>query len=308
MWRGARLGPHWMSACRAAVCTPSCPPRWQLQAQIPSEGSCCRQGRSEGWKWGKNSANMACFPACDRATKRRCRLRSITSAAASPPLRRYHEAGNIGVEHAAPGVIRAALAAPRRSEPGRQAFSREDLLAAGLVAELHARVSGMVVVGAAGCCSQVCPACSFQSWPRTQHCGWEYRRCRSCLPCHHHPPGHHIPPSVYPLAGRGRDGAAAPSGRLPGPGPLRWQAAAAPAQPLLLHAAGAGAGAAVGGAAAGGRRSGGGRGSSSRGLTLFAHHESCAQVTGAHGVTSLNVCTKTYNRSSCAKAGAEQGG
>lgn len=115
---------------------------------------------------------MACCPACDRATKRRCRLQSITSAAASPPLRRYHEAGNIGVEHAAPGVIRAALAAPRRSDPGRQVFSREDLLAAGLVAELHARVSR--IVGRS--CRLLfisCPACSFQSWPGAQHCGWE---------------------------------------------------------------------------------------------------------------------------------------
>lgn len=46
------------------------------------------------------------------------------------------------MEHAAPQAIRAALAAPRRSDPARQAFSREDLMAAGLVAELHARVSG----------------------------------------------------------------------------------------------------------------------------------------------------------------------
>ena len=48
----------------------------------------------------------------------------------------------MGVEHAAPQAIRAALAAPRRSDPARQAFSREDLMAAGLVAELHARASG----------------------------------------------------------------------------------------------------------------------------------------------------------------------
>lgn len=53
---------------------------------------------------------------------------------------RHHEAGNVGVEHAAPAVVRAALAAPRRSDPQRSAFSREQLLAWGLVAELGERV------------------------------------------------------------------------------------------------------------------------------------------------------------------------
>lgn len=52
---------------------------------------------------------------------------------------RHHEAGNVGVEHAAPAVVRAALAAPRRSDPQRSAFSREQLLAWGLVAELGER-------------------------------------------------------------------------------------------------------------------------------------------------------------------------
>jgi hypothetical protein len=47
----------------------------------------------------------------------------------------------VGVEHAAPEHIRAALAAPRRSNPQRQLFSREDLLRWDLVADLHARVS-----------------------------------------------------------------------------------------------------------------------------------------------------------------------
>ncbi len=46
----------------------------------------------------------------------------------------------MGVEHAAPEVVRAALAAPRRSDPQRLAFSREQLLAWGLVAELGERV------------------------------------------------------------------------------------------------------------------------------------------------------------------------
>ncbi|KAL4445435.1 hypothetical protein ABPG77_011260 [Micractinium sp. CCAP 211/92] len=52
---------------------------------------------------------------------------------------KHHEAGNVGVEHAAPEVVRAALAAPRRSDPQRLAFSREQLLAWGLVAELGER-------------------------------------------------------------------------------------------------------------------------------------------------------------------------
>jgi hypothetical protein len=47
----------------------------------------------------------------------------------------------VGVEHAAPEHIRAALAAPRGSDPHRQLFSREDLLRWGLVADLHAGVS-----------------------------------------------------------------------------------------------------------------------------------------------------------------------
>ncbi|KAL4427952.1 hypothetical protein ABPG75_002041 [Micractinium tetrahymenae] len=52
---------------------------------------------------------------------------------------KHHEEGNVGVEHAAPEAIRAALAAPRHSDPQRQAFSREQLLAWGLVAELGER-------------------------------------------------------------------------------------------------------------------------------------------------------------------------
>ena len=50
----------------------------------------------------------------------------------------------MGVEHAVPGVVRAALAAPRRSHPGRKELTRQDLLGWGLVAELHERVGGWV--------------------------------------------------------------------------------------------------------------------------------------------------------------------
>ncbi|KAK9846391.1 hypothetical protein WJX81_002891 [Elliptochloris bilobata] len=47
-------------------------------------------------------------------------------------VRRRHKAGNVGVEHAAPDALRAALSHPRESAAERAEFSRDDLHAWGL--------------------------------------------------------------------------------------------------------------------------------------------------------------------------------
>ncbi len=248
---------------------------------------------------GREDVSTAAWPplfatrASQPAGRQACSTTATTqpSSTALSSLHRYHEAGNIGVEHAAPAAIRAALAALRRSDPGRQAFSRDDLLAAGLVAELHARVSGLGLGALHRRCLPGWCRPPKQSCTTTTHC-WPGKpppcstsqimnRQIGALPspaiqpdaCH----PHHL------RAGRGRDGTAIPGGRLPGAGSLRWQAAAAPAQPLLLHAGGAAGGTGVGGAAAGSRRGcshGGG------GLTL---HTLCASM---HCTQALHLSAK----------------
>ncbi|PSC69712.1 ribonuclease M5 [Micractinium conductrix] len=62
-----------------------------------------------------------------------------SSLATAGAATRHHEEGNVGVEHAAPDAIRTALAAPRGSDLARQAFTRQQLLDWGLVADMHAR-------------------------------------------------------------------------------------------------------------------------------------------------------------------------
>ena len=52
----------------------------------------------------------------------------------------FKEIGDIGVEHAAPGVVKKALARRRRSDVGRTEFSREGLRDVGLIAVMHERV------------------------------------------------------------------------------------------------------------------------------------------------------------------------
>lgn len=95
--------------------------------------------RGQEWGWSEGFSVTPCpLPVAPRLDARSAPR--VPMLCWPPPPRRYHEAGNVGVEHAAPGAIRAALAAARPSDPGRQAFSREDLLRWGLVAELHARV------------------------------------------------------------------------------------------------------------------------------------------------------------------------
>jgi Domain of unknown function (DUF4093) len=56
----------------------------------------------------------------------------------SPPPRRRHQAGNLGVEHAAPDAVQRALAAARLSQPERKEFDREDLVALGLFTPMGA--------------------------------------------------------------------------------------------------------------------------------------------------------------------------
>ena len=52
--------------------------------------------------------------------------------------RRRHQAGNLGVEHAAPDAVQRALATARLSQPERQEFDREDLVALGLFTPMGA--------------------------------------------------------------------------------------------------------------------------------------------------------------------------
>lgn len=54
-----------------------------------------------------------------------------------PPCRR-HQAGNLGVEHAAPDAVQRALATARLSQPERKEFDREDLVALGLFTPMGA--------------------------------------------------------------------------------------------------------------------------------------------------------------------------
>lgn len=53
----------------------------------------------------------------------------------------WKEIGNIGVEHAGPAAIKAALLGRRQGVQGRQEFTREDLVDLGLIAVMHERVS-----------------------------------------------------------------------------------------------------------------------------------------------------------------------
>lgn len=142
-----------LSTAGAASCNPSLS-SWP--AAVP--GSRCRGPAGQAVVGSK----LAWLPACVCAlAPRHCRqshkvrlacwaqLPTCLSAcfAALKPLAsdlrhdcRYHDIGNVGVEHASPAAIRAALAAPRASNPQRQEFTRDHLLRCGLVAELHARV------------------------------------------------------------------------------------------------------------------------------------------------------------------------
>jgi hypothetical protein len=139
--------------CRSCKLQPvtilvACCCSWTQMSRAGRAGSC--------WK-------QACLAACMRLCHRPSPLptepqsaSSLLGTAAYLPLRllaalkplasdlrhdcRYHDIGNVGVEHASPAAIRAALAAPRASNPQRQEFTRDHLLRCGLVAELHARV------------------------------------------------------------------------------------------------------------------------------------------------------------------------
>lgn len=64
-----------------------------------------------------------------------------TTVAIAEQAVRTKAAGDIGVEHASPGAIRAALHARRKSTPGRTVFTRDALEKSGLIAPLHERVS-----------------------------------------------------------------------------------------------------------------------------------------------------------------------
>ena len=55
-----------------------------------------------------------------------------------PLPRRRHQAGNLGVEHAAPDAVQRALATSRPSQPERKDFDREDLVALGLFTPMGA--------------------------------------------------------------------------------------------------------------------------------------------------------------------------
>lgn len=128
-----------------------------------------------------------------REVARRCglahlrRLQPTHCAVSAPaprlPCFRWHEAGNVGVEHAVPGAIRAALAAPRRSDPSRQAFDRADLLRWRLAAELHVRVSLERALEAL-LASQWRAAAEGASWLFRKSCQLVDRQCfpyRHCL-------------------------------------------------------------------------------------------------------------------------------
>ena len=53
----------------------------------------------------------------------------------------YKEIGNIGVEHAAPAAIQAALLGRRMGVEGRKEFNREDLVELGLIAVTQEKAS-----------------------------------------------------------------------------------------------------------------------------------------------------------------------
>lgn len=75
---------------------------------------------------------------------------SVTTA----PLHcRWHAAGNVGVEHAAPQAIRQALQRSRRGDAQRSQFSREALVHMGLVAPHH--------LTSVSLCNVCCYACTY---------------------------------------------------------------------------------------------------------------------------------------------------
>lgn len=49
---------------------------------------------------------------------------------------RWHDAGNVGVEHAAPDAIQRAILAARLAQPRRAHFMRDDLVELHLIAEM----------------------------------------------------------------------------------------------------------------------------------------------------------------------------
>jgi ribonuclease M5 len=62
-----------------------------------------------------------------------------TPLATAKEASKYKEVGNVGIEHAAPEVLLRALSRARLSDPARARFTREDLIAAGLIADKQER-------------------------------------------------------------------------------------------------------------------------------------------------------------------------